>query len=304
MSEPPPIALTMGITLIGTIISAILYGTTITQTYLYFQRYPKDKSIMKAMPASISVRSPFLVASIDGEQSTPYSIWSLFLRSNVRTDAIVHVWLINNGFRSELKYFAKFQSLEWIAKLGLGCAAVCDLMIAAGMQLLVPLQLKNRDAQGRLPYYYHDDLHHQLWSVNRVYSPYNDRQRILMNGFSVCCALVVITFAALPGTLVFVAIFWVQGKLYCNSCLAMLNSRNALRGKLAYTYSSYTAESRGVQLKPVFASRNPMGSDSVSFEDVIDDRHTSPKIMQPTLSIQGDTTTEPLGDYKSNTEIP
>lgn len=47
------LVLTMGVALIGTLISAVLYGITITQTYLYFQRFPNDNVLIKLMVSRI-----------------------------------------------------------------------------------------------------------------------------------------------------------------------------------------------------------------------------------------------------------
>ncbi|KAF8507567.1 hypothetical protein BU17DRAFT_71114 [Hysterangium stoloniferum] len=196
MSE---LGLTMGIALLGTLASAILYGTTVTQTYLYFQRFPKDGYIIKTMGvgytpsgvhytlhvllsfdiAGVSILKLLLMyASISSQESLGLKVPNRelsFLRPSIFTlepknsdrlgldNCDLHIGL--HPFRiwslSELKYFVKFKSLEWVAKLGLGC-----------------------------------------WFLYNSKTGYRN----------VCCAFVLITFAILPDKLVYVAIFWILGK--------------------------------------------------------------------------------------------
>lgn len=44
---------TIGATLIGCIVAAVVYGVTITQTYLYFERFPDDKYGIKIMARNL-----------------------------------------------------------------------------------------------------------------------------------------------------------------------------------------------------------------------------------------------------------
>jgi hypothetical protein len=51
--------LTMGVALIGCLISAVLYGISSLQTYLYFQRFPRDHYCIKTMVRQIPLPSCF-----------------------------------------------------------------------------------------------------------------------------------------------------------------------------------------------------------------------------------------------------
>ncbi|KAF8510817.1 hypothetical protein BU17DRAFT_69910 [Hysterangium stoloniferum] len=201
MSEPASIASTMGICLIGTMAAAILYGITITQTYLYYRRFPQDRYTIKTMiEVGINVRIYFFSKGDQIEVQTVSVIRSFFAhrllhlsrKSRIGWVLTVAICILSwihfvlgiyvTARLYELRYFVKSHRLQWATKLGLGSAAVCDLMIAIGVQV------------------WPSRLH--CWFLYNSKTGYH----------KVCCALVVITYSIFDNELISMSIFWILGK--------------------------------------------------------------------------------------------
>jgi len=183
-----------------------------------------------------------------------------------------------------LGLFSKFPELTWITKVGLGSAAACDLIIAVGLCWYL--------YQSRTGYRKTDSLivTLMLYTLNCG----------LLTGIG--AAMVVITFSVFPTTLFFMAFFWILGKLYCNSCVAMLNSRQALRGKLGHVVGSNISDLQPTKISAAFSpSRTQRSSLGYTNDPNFEFLYTRPSSPQTALTVRVDTTTETSRDYYRHT---
>jgi len=111
-----------------------------------------------------------------------------------------------------LQEFAKLPSLIWVTTLGLGSAAVADLLIASSMVFLL------KRARTGIP---------RTDSIIATLIIYAINTGLTTSIVAVIC---VICFALMPTNFIWLSFFWIFGKLYANSLLANLNAREALRG--------------------------------------------------------------------------
>lgn len=169
----------------------------------------------------------------------------------------------------ELTMFSRFPQLTWITKIGLGSAAACDMLISISLCCYL--------YQSRTGCRKTDSLivTLMLYTLNCG----------LLTG--ICAALVIIMFSVYPDSLLFMAFFWVLGKLYCNSCVAMLNSRQALRGKVGLETDNFSK---------ISVPRSYLGSSTTPREPTFDVVYARPKSPRPALTVRVDTTTETLRD--------
>ncbi|KAF8591064.1 hypothetical protein K439DRAFT_1055422 [Ramaria rubella] len=149
------LALTMGVALLGTLISAVLYGITITQTYLYFQRFPRDHYYIKTMVVALWVLDTLhlslishsmyyylLEVSVNGVIGLIVECffarrllrlsgggWSAFCRYKVDTADLI----VFTDRLYAIAFFAGLPQLTWITKIGLGSAAGCDMLISVSL---------------------------------------------------------------------------------------------------------------------------------------------------------------------------
>ncbi|KAG1847202.1 hypothetical protein DFJ58DRAFT_798423 [Suillus subalutaceus] len=251
---------TFGAGFIGGMVAAILYGITTLQTYLYYVYYPRDTDGLKVLVASIWVIDTlhvslmchalyyYLVTSFGDPDNLAIGVWSLFIslglnllmavlvqtyfafricyltRSNIRwwlTSFLMLVVLAHFAFGLETvilmfikKEFSALSEITLYAATPFAITAVLsDVFIACSLCILLH--------GNRSPVIETNTLVNTLiiYAINRC----------LLT--SVVAVAEVIAFAIIPGSLWFIAIDFVIGKLYANSLLASLNSRSALRGR-------------------------------------------------------------------------
>ncbi|KIK40061.1 hypothetical protein CY34DRAFT_13979 [Suillus luteus UH-Slu-Lm8-n1] len=245
---------TFGAGFIGGMVTAILYGITTLQTYLYYVYYPKDTNGLKVLVAFIWVLDTlhvslmchalyyYLVSSFGDPNNLGTGVWSLFLcmavlvqtyfafrishltRSGVRwwLTSFIMVFVVAHfafGLETVILMFIKkdFSALSQITLYAATpfaiTAVLSDVLIAASLCVLLH--------GNRSPIIETNALVNTLivYAINRC----------LLT--SVVAVAEVIAFAISPGSLWFIAIDFVIGKLYANSLLASLNSRSALRGR-------------------------------------------------------------------------
>ncbi|KAI0684958.1 hypothetical protein C8T65DRAFT_680744 [Cerioporus squamosus] len=111
--------------------------------------------------------------------------------------------------------FSKFGFLTWETCLGLGSAAACDVIIASAMcYYLYTMRTGSKRTDSIVALL-------MVYSVNSGLAT------------SIIGTICVVTFAAMPTSLIWLSFFWIMGKCYVNSFLALLNSRERLRDKVA-----------------------------------------------------------------------
>jgi len=115
----------------------------------------------------------------------------------------------------ELKYFSRDSSLTWVICVGMGSTASADILIALSMCWY--LYHKRTGFAGT------DSVIMTLmsYSINSGLLT-----SILAIGLPIC-------FVIIPTNFIWVVFFWLMGKCYVNSFLAMLNNRDTLRERPA-----------------------------------------------------------------------
>ncbi|KAI1794849.1 histone acetylation protein-domain-containing protein [Ganoderma leucocontextum] len=211
---------TFGAALVGLIVSACLFGITLLQTVSYFRNYPNDKFYIKSL-VSVTLKM-YLVTNFGNIDNLDRTTWSMALQTDcngligiiveVYVRALSKNWIVTGiivvlaclhfglgvGENLSCAYF-----ISWVTCLGLGSAAVADVLIAASMC------------------YYLYKKRTGLKSVNSGLVT------------SITGTICVVAFAAMPTNFIWLSFFWIMGKCYVNSFLALLNSREMLREKVA-----------------------------------------------------------------------
>lgn len=276
---------TYGRTFLGLIISAILFGVTILQTFLYYRNYPKDPKFIKIMVfvlwaldlaqlvlSTITIYW-YLVTNFNNPPALAKTFWSM----NVQTDCngliglIVECFFARRVFILSKNYFLTgvilLLSLIHFAlgivftidSFALPSASDFDQLIwvtsaglgsAAAADILVAISLCYYLLKSKTGFSRTDSLITTL----TIYS--------LTTGLvtSVLATMVVITFAARPKDYIWEAFFWLLGKFYVNSLLATLNSRDSLRERA--TPKETFLHLSGFQLGPT-TERGSMSQQSV-----------------------------------------
>ncbi|KAL5524313.1 hypothetical protein ACEPAF_9453 [Sanghuangporus sanghuang] len=245
---------TFGAALMGLIVGSVLYGLTCMQTFLYYRAYSKDPIGLKLLVFALWILDSthmvlstvaiywYLILNFGNFENLDVGYWAMDIQTDcngliglmVELFFAWRVWKVSNsiwlisfitvlaflhfslgiyftveGFR--LGRFSKYSELTWVTCVGLGSAAACDMTIAIS---LVYYLLRSRTG-----FKQSDSIISTLvmYAINTG----------LFTG--VCAAAATICFAFMPTNFVWLAFFWCLGKLYVNSLLASLNSRQALR---------------------------------------------------------------------------
>ncbi|TFK50119.1 hypothetical protein OE88DRAFT_1661669 [Heliocybe sulcata] len=241
--------------LICIFIAAILYGVTCTQSFVYYQQYPGDRAFLKWMVGIIWVLETlhtafcidfiyvYTITHFGDEPFLDDIYWSggITVILGVLVAGLVHayyirrLWIMSHGNKTltgitTLLAVARFvfgtattvqcytvgkwttfheKRLPLVTLAGgLSSAAVVDIIVAVAL-----IYLLDQNRSGFAP------------SDNRLkfIMAYTINTGALTTIFSV---VIVITYGSLPSTLVFLGLVEIQSKLYANSFLASLNSRN------------------------------------------------------------------------------
>jgi hypothetical protein len=250
------ISKTFGALLIGGLVAVALTGVVTLQTYVYFKLYPADLPRVKLLVLAIWTldlfHTGFICAAIWGYLITnygdaqiinhiPWTVALTILCTAILT-LLVHCFFAHRIFTfsrrnwwntapilvlavcrvsfacvttSEmirLGTFTRFkEQFRWVFTLGLAFSSTVDLVITVS-----------------LCYYLRSSRSSSL-SMNDVID------RLILytfeNGSITCAATIIsmICWLASPGNLIFMGIHFVIGKLYANSLLATLNTRQTLR---------------------------------------------------------------------------
>ncbi|KDQ62584.1 hypothetical protein JAAARDRAFT_465119 [Jaapia argillacea MUCL 33604] len=247
---PHPSETTYGAIFVALIASAVFYGVTLLQTYLYFRRYPKDPMFLRTMVfvlcfldtlhlifCTISIYW-YLVINYSNLDMLDDSFWAMNLQVDcngliglsVQFFFARRVWLLSKNWiltiiictlacmhfglgvvftvqAFDLGHFSRYSKLTWITSTGLGCAASADILIALSLC------------------YYLAKMRSEFKRTNSIITTlmiYSINTGALTSIIATSCA---VTFAIMPTNFVWLSFFWVLGKCYVNSFLAMLNSR-------------------------------------------------------------------------------
>lgn len=241
----------LGMTLLGLVFSSMLYGITLTQVYKYFQRFQNDPLAVKVMVVAVCLLdtvSVFLVGhacwyylvttgplgravwSLNAELSLSmvisgiaecflaYRVWMfsdrrLWLTAFLLVMALLH---LASGEVSAiqfllLKRFARFGSVKIPSILRLSSAAICDTGIAVSLCYFLHKKRTGFERTDKIIDYL------ILFAIN---------SGLLTSFASIAC---LVTYLVVPKTWVYLALCFLISRLYANTFLCSLNSRQILR---------------------------------------------------------------------------
>ncbi|KAI0322429.1 hypothetical protein OF83DRAFT_805420 [Amylostereum chailletii] len=134
----------------------------------------------------------------------------------------------------KLKEFARFGEMTWITSLGLGSGVIADILIAASMcwSLYHSRTGVKRSVHrlGVVPVIEGSEL--KKTPVDRTDSIIHTLMQYSINSgvlTSVVATSMIFAFAFMPTAFIWLGIYFILGKCYVNSFLAILNSRGSLR---------------------------------------------------------------------------
>ncbi|KAN0127610.1 hypothetical protein V8E53_014588 [Lactarius tabidus] len=246
---------TFGCTFIGLVISILFFGITVCQTWIYFWRYAKrDPKLLKLFILAILLLDTFhtilsiysvywyLILNFGNAENLGYNMWAMNLQVDITglVDYLVQlyyarrVYIVSKsiiipaivallgancfalGFAfttraAILKTWSRYTSLIPIICIGLGTGVLADALIAFSMCWF---------------------LYHKRTGFSRTDSMIMTLMSYSINSGLVTCILttaVLITFSIKPASMIWQIFFWPMAKVYANSLLAMLNSRDHVR---------------------------------------------------------------------------
>ncbi|KAH8988142.1 hypothetical protein EDB86DRAFT_2058625 [Lactarius hatsudake] len=239
----------LGVAFIGLLISTTLYGLTILQTWVYFWNYRKrDPMALKLFIIFITITDTiniilgaymiywYLVLNFGDIESLDHILWALSAQTAIGAVAIASlqifyarrvyivsqsiicpiliVVLVAFSFSFAMLSVAKeLNTVLWVPCVGLGGVAVTELLIAASM----------------------------CWSLYRKRTGFVRSDSIVMTlmAYTINTGLLtslfgtaaIISLVVSPSSMIWLAFCWVMNECSINSMLALLNSRDYIRGR-------------------------------------------------------------------------
>ncbi|KIM42084.1 hypothetical protein M413DRAFT_445246 [Hebeloma cylindrosporum] len=258
---------TFGAMLVGALVSAMLYGLTTLQTYFYYVYYPNDSLGTRVLVFTIWVIDTlhgalmslavyhYLVINYNNPAELAFGHWSLFASVAVNTviSCIVQWFFLIRIHRLcniRVRWFvSSIIGLTVIAHFAFGIETVVFMFIKREF-----IKLSEINLQAATPFAIFAVLSDIMIAGSLCYLLYGSRtgfkrtdtivttlivyaiNRCLLT--SVVAVIEVIVFSTVQHSLWFVGIDFVIGKLYANSLLATLNSREAIRAANPTTVNS------------------------------------------------------------------
>ncbi|EJF57105.1 hypothetical protein DICSQDRAFT_129683 [Dichomitus squalens LYAD-421 SS1] len=217
---------TFGAALVGLVVGACLYGITLLQTFSYFRNYSNDNSFVKSLVIVLT----YLVTNFGNNDNLDLTTWSMALQ----TDCNGLIGLIVEAFFARL-------SKNWILTGIIVILACIHFGLGVGEKFrALHRRILDREYFAGLTRTTEIDtscISDIIIAVAMCYYLYKKRTGLksVNSGLvtSIIGTICVVTFAAMPTNFVWLSFFWVMGKCYVNSFLALLNSREMLRDKVA-----------------------------------------------------------------------
>jgi hypothetical protein len=300
---------TYGCTFIGLVVSILLFGITVCQTWIYFWQYAKrDSKLLQLFVLVILVLDTlhtilciysiywYLILNFGNLENLEYNMWAMNFQVDVNglVDYLVQlfyarrVYVVSNSLiipviivllgtncfalglvftirAAALKAWSRYNSLIAVTCIGLGSGLVADILIASSMCWF---------------------LYHKRTGFARTDSIIMTLMSYSINSGVLTCLLtigVLIAFTTNTSAMVWQIFFWPLGKIYANSLLAMLNSRDHVRERSttdkaenAFSLSSFRVAQGGTadksRSKPTAVSINVHHSETTDFTEVKHDR--------------------------------
>ncbi|EPQ54522.1 hypothetical protein GLOTRDRAFT_139097 [Gloeophyllum trabeum ATCC 11539] len=271
---PPPLTTeeldqTFGVLFIGFVVSTVLYGLTFFQTYIYFSRYPKDNVWTKSTVGLLSLLDTATSALMS--QALYYYLITMFASPLGLLDATstfcaenglailvaflvqiffaIRVWTVSNknwALAGAIAFFAvaafafgitmtvqifnqkrlselATTHMKVVAALSQGLATLADIMITGALMWYLSPS-RNVLMKGKTPNGWFEKL--CTYVINR----------------GTCVAVIqlayLLAFVIVPAKQIWMPFHLVVSKVYVNTLLAMLNSREITSGRGAYEEES------------------------------------------------------------------
>ncbi|EIW82509.1 hypothetical protein CONPUDRAFT_81986 [Coniophora puteana RWD-64-598 SS2] len=248
---------TFGAAFIGVVVSAILYGITCVQTWFYFSDYEKDGLPMKLLVTAVLLSDTvhqalithtvytYLVSNFGNPVELGELVWSLivevlfngFTALMVQSFLAWRIWKLSNGciwrtgsvmtlvigeFVCVVIYVSKGINLQTFAELtALKSLSMTVNAVAAAGDVLIAMFLCHLLHGARTGFSRSDSM------INRLIV-FTINTGLLT---SLCAIASLVSIVAAPTTFIYISFYFCLGRLYCNSLLATLNARRALRGE-------------------------------------------------------------------------
>ncbi|CAA7261369.1 unnamed protein product [Cyclocybe aegerita] len=245
---------TYGAIVIGLVVSAVLYGVTLLQTFFYFKQYGDDSKRIKFMVAflwfldtlhllfcTITIYT-YLVSGFGDFEALGKSIWSM----NLQTDCNGLIGLIVECYFARRLWIMSRNVYLTVLIVILACihfslgvyftvqgfiivdtsrfpsliwVTSTGLGSAAAADIIIAIAMCYYLMKSRTGFARTDSLITTLMGYS------------LTTGLitSIVAFISVMTFATMPTNYIWLGFFWIIGKCYVNSVMAALNSRDSLR---------------------------------------------------------------------------
>ncbi|KAF8067014.1 hypothetical protein FPV67DRAFT_1224385 [Lyophyllum atratum] len=249
---------TLGSMLIGVIVSAVLYGVSLVQTFWYYMSYPKDVWYLKALVASTVLFDTvhlilishsvyfYLVSNYFSPEILQKMVWSLLLEALFTglTGCFVQLFYTARVWRLSKRNIplTGFILVLVVANAGCGTAWVILSLqygtferllkisgltltinaLSTAVDILIAATLCIMLNNARTGFKKSDTI------INRLIL-FVVNTGILTS----CCAVAsLVSLLASPNTLIYACFYFCIGRLYTNSLLATLNARKSLTGTI------------------------------------------------------------------------
>ncbi|TDL20314.1 hypothetical protein BD410DRAFT_377452 [Rickenella mellea] len=314
---------TLGVILVGTIISSMLYGITNVQTFIYFQRSSKDPKYMRGLVAFLWILDSLHMAFIGhtvyyymvDNFLNPFSLisptWSF--KSNIIlthiSDAFIRsifawrIWILSGGNWKLLSSVITLAMIDLVGGLGFGIKTYFYTTFADFHRLAWVIYatlgingLADLWTAASLCYC----LNKSRSGIKRTDSMistlmlYCINTGLLTSVFSIGC---LVSYATMPTNFVFIAFYAQLPKLYLNALLATLNARDAMRERINHTQAIVS------QSQPMFAMYDIRSSPASSQNEKADSalrHHLSVNIE----SVTDSELSSQLRDFQSSVHKP
>lgn len=284
---------TIGAILIGGFISVFLFGVTCLQTFIYYQRYPRDKALLKFIvlliwvidtldtALAVQICYYYLITNYANPLAVLSPVWSLKL----------HVLLTSlSDFVVRSLYAQRIYTLSHrnkIITVIIGALSIVDLVVGtvittkafkiptfAGLTAVANLFYVNFASNITADTCVALTLAFYLWR-NKTGLTRPDSLVNKLIAYTVNTGLLtvldasagLISYAARPTTLIFIAFYLNLSKFYVNSYLATLNVRKTLMSSIRTDGAYVTVDISGINAShsmPAFRSISSGGADYLS----------------------------------------
>lgn len=250
----PSLGMTLGAVYIGATVAAILFGITNLQAVIYYKKYPDDWWVYRCSVAILWAFDALHVAL--GTHALYHYLIDLFGKYTALDDVVwsfklqilfnmviifgvqviytVRIWRLGHHFHQMLPLFVV---LCLVVSGGTGIFAVYDSYLISSFLSIRSIKvsiyavfsmavISDFVIAFSMCYYLHKSREDSAFSSTSKML-LGLMRLVVISGLatSACSLITLITYLALPKTLIFLGIDFILPKLYINSLLAMLNSR-------------------------------------------------------------------------------